>query len=63
MTLLEAQLVRAIAGEPDCREVLISALYALRRATWSPAIRHHVTDPTDRRHYVKIKLAGLGRAA
>jgi len=60
---LEQQLIRAIADEPADRELLLDALYAIRRATWSRAVRHHVTDPTDRRHYVKIKLASLGRAA
>ena len=63
MTDLEGQLVRAIAGESDCRELLLDALYVLRRCAWTPAIRYRVTDPTDRRHYVKIKLASLGRAA
>ena len=60
---LERQLILAVAGDADCRELLLDALYVLRRATWSPAIRHHVTDPTDRRHYIKLKLASLGRAA
>ena len=63
MSELELQLVRAIAGEPANRELLLDALYAVRRAAWSPTMRHHVADPTDHRYYVRVKLAGLGRAA
>jgi hypothetical protein len=57
--LLERQLIRAAAGEPDCREILIDALYVLRRATWSRVERRQPSDPTDRRHYIRVKLARI----